>query len=173
MSEKLTCIWQGVEIIVEIFQAFYEVDLETFALSPKVNVFILFIFIFLVDNISFFVLVDPYNNNYIILISIVFVYFFGDLECVGHSFDYVTHFVFLRYVWIQTQRPAVASRRAFILTQPPVSLIYNGDINKLFKLRLLLLFFSRRGSWPTERGKILAGIHETRNQMLIELRIRC
>jgi hypothetical protein len=35
---------------------------------------------------------------------------FGGLECVGHSFGYVAHVVFLRYVWIRTQRAAVASR---------------------------------------------------------------
>jgi hypothetical protein len=40
------------------------------------------------------------------------VYFFGGLECVGHSFAYVAHFVFWRDVWIRTQRAAVASRRA-------------------------------------------------------------
>jgi hypothetical protein len=26
----------------------------------------------------------------------VFLYFFGRLECIGHSFAYVAHFVFLR-----------------------------------------------------------------------------
>jgi hypothetical protein len=40
-----------------------------------------------------------------------FVFFFGGLECVGHSFTYVAHFVFLRDVRIRTQRAAVASRR--------------------------------------------------------------
>ncbi len=30
--------------------------------------------------------------------------FFGGLEGVGHSFAYVAHFVFLRDVWIRTQR---------------------------------------------------------------------
>ncbi len=40
------------------------------------------------------------------------VCFFAGLECVGHSFAYVAHFVFLRDVWIRTQRAAVASRRA-------------------------------------------------------------
>jgi hypothetical protein len=40
------------------------------------------------------------------------VYFLGRLECVGHSYAYVAHFVFLRDVWIRTQRAAVASRRA-------------------------------------------------------------
>jgi hypothetical protein len=38
--------------------------------------------------------------------------FFGGLEFVGHSFAYVANFVFLRDVWIRTQRAAVASRRA-------------------------------------------------------------
>ncbi len=33
-----------------------------------------------------------------------FFVFFGGLECVGHSFTHVHHFVFLRDVWIQTQR---------------------------------------------------------------------
>jgi hypothetical protein len=28
-----------------------------------------------------------------------FMSFFGGLEYVGHSFAYVVHFVFLRYVW--------------------------------------------------------------------------
>jgi hypothetical protein len=39
-------------------------------------------------------------------------YFFGGLKCVGHSFAYVAHFVFLRDAWIRTQRAAVAARRA-------------------------------------------------------------
>ncbi len=29
------------------------------------------------------------------------IYFFGGLECVGHSFAYVAHLWFLRDVWIQ------------------------------------------------------------------------
>ncbi len=36
--------------------------------------------------------------------------------CVGHSFVDVAHFVFLRDVWIRTQRAGVASRRATNLT---------------------------------------------------------
>jgi hypothetical protein len=43
-----------------------------------------------------------------------FFIFFGGLECVGHSFAYVTHFVLLRDVWNRTQRAAIASRRATI-----------------------------------------------------------
>ncbi len=44
--------------------------------------------------------------------SSLLLYFFGGLECVGHSFAYVVHFVLLREVKIRTQRAAVASRRA-------------------------------------------------------------
>ncbi len=39
----------------------------------------------------------------------------GELECVGHSFAYLAHFVFLRDVWIHTQKAAVASKRAIKL----------------------------------------------------------
>jgi hypothetical protein len=35
--------------------------------------------------------------------EVFFVYLFGWLECVGHSFAYVAHFVFLRDVRIRTQ----------------------------------------------------------------------
>jgi hypothetical protein len=38
--------------------------------------------------------------------------FFGRPECVGHSFAYFGHFLFLRDVWIRTQSAAVASARA-------------------------------------------------------------
>jgi len=41
-----------------------------------------------------------------------YIFFFGGLECVGHSCAYVAYFVFLRDVWIRTQRAAVASRCA-------------------------------------------------------------
>jgi hypothetical protein len=56
-----------------------------------------------------------------------FVYFFG-LECVGHSFAYVAHFVFLRDVCIRTHRASVSSRRATNLAThlpnlPPFSLL--------------------------------------------------
>ncbi len=44
--------------------------------------------------------------------NVFFVYFFGGLECVGHSFAYVAHFWFLRDVWIRTLSAAVASWRA-------------------------------------------------------------
>ncbi len=28
---------------------------------------------------------------------------FGGIECVGHTFPYVAHFLFMGYVWIRTQ----------------------------------------------------------------------
>ncbi len=42
----------------------------------------------------------------------VFCIFFGGPECVGHSFAYVAHFVFLRDVWIRIQRSSVANKCA-------------------------------------------------------------
>ncbi len=39
----------------------------------------------------------------------LFVYFFGGLESVGHSFVHVAHFILLRDVWIRTQRAASRS----------------------------------------------------------------
>ncbi len=57
-----------------------------------------------------------------------FLYYFGGLKCVGDTFAFVAHFVFLRDVCIRTQRAAVASRHAtnlatrLPLTLPPISL---------------------------------------------------
>jgi hypothetical protein len=56
-----------------------------------------------------------------IAIIIFFVYFFGGLECVGHSFAYIAHLRFLRDVWIRTQSAAVASWRAADLATHPLS----------------------------------------------------
>jgi hypothetical protein len=53
---------------------------------------------------------DPGSGSATLSLTDVFVG--GSLECVGHSLAYVAHFVFLRYVWTQTQRAAVASRCA-------------------------------------------------------------
>ncbi len=61
--------------------------------------------------------------------KIFFKYIFGGLKGVDHSFAYVAHFVFLRDVWIRTQRAAEASRRATNLAThlpqswPPISLL--------------------------------------------------
>ncbi len=51
-----------------------------------------------------------------------FVYFFGGLECVGHSFAYVAHLWFLRDVGIPTQSAAVASWSAIDLATLPSKL---------------------------------------------------
>ncbi len=53
---------------------------------------------------------EDYSNIYIAALIYCFV-FFGGLDCVGHSFTDVPHFVFLRDVWIRTHRATVASRR--------------------------------------------------------------
>jgi hypothetical protein len=52
-------------------------------------------------------------------VFVFFVYFFGGLECVGHSFAYVAHLWFLRDIWIRTQSAAVASWRATDLATHP------------------------------------------------------
>ncbi len=50
-----------------------------------------------------------------------FLYFFGGLECVGHSFACVAHFfIFERCQWFRTQRFAVATNLA---THLPTNLI--------------------------------------------------
>jgi hypothetical protein len=50
---------------------------------------------------------------FIFLINLsYFEYFFGGLECVGHFFAYLSHFVILSDVWIRTQRADVANSRA-------------------------------------------------------------
>jgi hypothetical protein len=53
--------------------------------------------------------------TFILNIFYFFTKFFGGLECVGQSFAHVAHFVFLRDVWIRTQRAAVASKRTTTL----------------------------------------------------------
>jgi hypothetical protein len=63
-------------------------------------------------------------------------YFFGGLECVGHFFAYVAHFVFLRNVCIRTQRAAVASKRATNLaTHLPDPNVVNHIISKTTMIR--------------------------------------
>ncbi len=58
---------------------------------------------------ALFLRLAQYNKHWWTAFS---VYFFGGLECVGHSFAYVAHLWFLRDVWIRTQSTAVASWRA-------------------------------------------------------------
>ncbi len=53
------------------------------------------------------------NNFYFDDSTRFFLYiFWGGLECAGHSFAYIANFVFLKDVWIRTQRATGASRRA-------------------------------------------------------------
>ncbi len=55
----------------------------------------------------------PFSRNHRGCVGrFLFVYIFGGLECVGHSFTYVAQFVFLEDVWMRTHRAAVASGRA-------------------------------------------------------------
>jgi hypothetical protein len=68
-------------------------------------------------------------------------FFIWLLECVGHSFAYVAHFLFLRDVLIRTQRVAVASRRAtnlatISLTKPPISLL--SHLSPLYNIIILV-----------------------------------
>jgi hypothetical protein len=62
----------------------------------------------------------------------IFVFLVNFFGCVGLSFAYVGHFVFLRDVWIRTQRAAVVSRLATNLfthlpTWPPISLLSHSS----------------------------------------------
>jgi hypothetical protein len=49
---------------------------------------------------------NSYNGEKACTSINLFVYFFGGLLCVGHSFAYVAHFVFFRDVWIRASRRA-------------------------------------------------------------------
>jgi hypothetical protein len=46
----------------------------------------------------------------------IFWIFVGEVECFGHSFAYVAHF--MRDVWIRTKSAAVAGGRATYLATP-------------------------------------------------------
>jgi hypothetical protein len=66
--------------------------------------------------------------------------FFGGLECAGHSFAYVAHYVFLRGVWIRTQRTTVASRRAINLaTHLPYLVTHLSNLATHLPLKLVKL----------------------------------
>jgi hypothetical protein len=71
-----------------------------------------------------------------------FVYCFGGLECVGNSFAKVAHFVFLRNVWIRTQRVAVASRCATNLSTHLLSLYTYSFLTFIFIVVPSLLYSS-------------------------------
>ncbi len=65
-----------------------------------------------------------------------FVYFYGGLECVGHSFASVAHLWFLRDVWIRTQSTAVASWRATDLATHPSINVWSPIL--FYNLKLIL-----------------------------------
>jgi hypothetical protein len=57
------------------------------------------------------------------LVFVFCIFFWGGLECVGPTFAYVAHLVFLRDAWIRTQRAAILSICATnlaILSKSPV-----------------------------------------------------
>jgi hypothetical protein len=59
-------------------------------------------------------------------VNYFFCKFIGGLECVGHSFAYIDHLVFLRDVWIRTQRAAVEQARhpsPYLVSHPPPYLL--------------------------------------------------
>ncbi len=51
-------------------------------------------------------------TRYTLIISFCLLLWRARMFKNDHFFAYVAHFVFLRYVWIRTQRAAVASKRA-------------------------------------------------------------
>ncbi len=70
----------------------------------------------------------------------LFFLFFGRLECVGHSFAYVAHFVFLGDVWIRTQRAVRSKQARYQLSRPfpyPYLNIHFGyiPVTNIFRLR--------------------------------------
>jgi hypothetical protein len=83
----------------------------------------------------FFKLVSCIFIIFVRVLRLFFIYFFGGLECVGHSFVYVALFVVLRDVWIRTQRAAVASRLTTNLAThlPTLRLLVSLEIPSLKK----------------------------------------
>ncbi len=81
--------------------------------------------------------------------------FFGGLECVGTSFAYEAQFVFLRDVWIRSQRAAVASRRATNLaTHLSINSCYriSDDTVPVLRIHDILGWIRIRGSMPVTNG---------------------
>ncbi len=84
------------------------------------------------------VILDLDNLQGLLWIQIILLNMFCGLELVGHSFAYVAHFVFLRDVWIRTQRAAVASRRATNLaTHLPLATHLTKDPIHRFTWRMM------------------------------------
>ncbi len=72
-------------------------------------------------------------------------HFFDRLECVSNFFAYVRHFVFLRDVWIRTQRAAIASRARYQLSHLyRTEIALRGSSRVPEKLLIRLIFETRR-----------------------------
>ncbi len=86
--------------------------------------------------------------------SAYFYIFFSGLECVGHFFVYVAHFVFLGGFWIRTQRAAVASRCATNLaTHIPLSHPSAYFRCKPSGILCVYLLLSNEHTWDSEKGR--------------------
>ncbi len=130
----------------------------TFILTVTVTIYRYFPYTFLCFLIVLFILVSLYffppecSPNtcsflivffiYVCSLHTFFVYCFGGLECVCHSFANVAHFVFLRNVWIRTQRAAVASRCATNLATHLLSLYTYSFLTFIFIVVPSLLYSS-------------------------------
>ncbi len=78
-----------------------------------------------------------------ILLKFFLCIFLGGLECVGHSFAYVAHYVCLRDVSIRTQRATVTSMRTTYLAthlprlgNSPFSLCLHAFLYTVFRIRI-------------------------------------
>jgi hypothetical protein len=92
----------------------------------------------------FCLMMEESGAGSVILFLIFFSFFlYCGLGC-GLSFAYVAHFVFLRDVWIETQRAAVASRRATNLRShpSPYQLFYGSEA----RYRFIIKHFQERQS---------------------------
>ncbi len=79
----------------------------------------------------------------------IYYFFTGGLECVGHSFAYVAHLVFLRHVCLRTQRAAIARRRATNLaTYLPTSILFIFLPQFCFHFLLHLVLLSYTPPFP-------------------------
>ncbi len=77
-----------------------------------------------------------------------FVYFFGRLECVGHSFAYVAHLWFLRDVWIRTKSAPIPHLATPPLASHPSLTYSHPSLRGIIKR--LAIFLSPAGMSPTK-----------------------
>ncbi len=75
-----------------------------------------------------------------------FVYFFGGLECVGHSFAYVAHLWFMRDVWIRTQNVWIRTQKVWIRKIYPTLLRPRTFVHYSFSI-----IFSQPAGLPNHR----------------------